>query len=74
MSAHAVKSEIAGTVIEVCVAPGALVSEGDTLIILDSMTMEIPVIAERSGVVEAVLVEVGAPVSEGEAVINLQVK
>ena len=52
-----VRSEIAGSVWKIEVAVGDRVDEGDTVVILESMKMEMPVEAEDSGVVKAIAVE-----------------
>jgi len=51
-----IKSEVAGTVWKIEVAAGAKVAAGDTLLILESMKMEIPVEAPRDGTVREILV------------------
>jgi acetyl-CoA carboxylase biotin carboxyl carrier protein len=59
-------------VIEVLVAVGAPVTEGDELVVVESMKMEIPVIAERAGTVVQLHVAVGAVVSEGGVLVTLR--
>jgi acetyl-CoA carboxylase biotin carboxyl carrier protein len=54
------------------VAPGDEIDEGDTVVILESMKMEMPVEAEDAGVVKEVLVEEGQSVSEGDALVVLE--
>jgi len=71
MAVHQVVSEIAGTVWEIRVGPGDKVEAGDEILVLESMKMEIPVLAETSGTVQALLVEQGASVSEGQAVASI---
>ncbi|MEE3101176.1 MAG: acetyl-CoA carboxylase biotin carboxyl carrier protein subunit, partial [Pseudomonadota bacterium] len=44
-----VASEVAGTVLEISAAPGAVLAEGDQIMVLESMKMEIPVLAETAG-------------------------
>ncbi len=66
-----VRSEIAGSVWKIEVAPGARVGTGYVLLILESMKMEIPVEAPQAGVVEAVLVAEGATVKEGQPLVTL---
>jgi biotin carboxyl carrier protein len=66
-----IRSEIPATVWEVKVAAGDLVDEGDELIVLESMKMEIPVLAPRAGLVRAVLVAPEDRVSEGDALAEL---
>src|SRR4051812_39709409 len=51
---------------------GDTVEEGDTVVILESMKMEMPVEAEDEGTVRAILVEEGQSVSEGDALVELE--
>lgn len=71
MGTNSIVSEIAGTVWEVRVKPGDRVEVGDEIIIIESMKMEIPVLAEDSGVIDQVLVEKGTLVAEGQAVASI---
>jgi acetyl-CoA carboxylase biotin carboxyl carrier protein len=66
-----VKSEIAGSVWKIEVAVGDTVAEDDTLIILESMKMEIPLLAPRSGVVMEILVTEGERLAEGDIAVVL---
>lgn len=66
-----VRSEIAGSVWKIEVAVGDTVAEDDPLIILESMKMEIPLLAPRSGVVREILVAEGEPIAEGEVAVIL---
>ncbi len=66
-----VRAPMAGTVFEVLVAVGDTVAEGDELIILESMKMEIPVEAVEGGTVSAVAVEPGQPVQENDLLLSL---
>jgi acetyl-CoA carboxylase biotin carboxyl carrier protein len=54
------------------VAVGDHVDEGDTVVILESMKMEMPVEAEDEGTVSKVLVEEGQTVSEGDPLVELE--
>jgi acetyl-CoA carboxylase biotin carboxyl carrier protein len=67
-----VRAEMVANVWRVVVAEGDQVSEGDTLVILESMKMEIPVLAEESGTVTKLHVAEGDVVQEDDliAVIN----
>ncbi len=60
-------------VMSVSVAPGDQVAVGDTVALLESMKMEIPVIAERAGTVPAVKVATGDVVQEGDVLLALAV-
>ena len=63
-----VEAEMVANVWKVLVAPGATVAEGDTLVILESMKMEIPVEAPVAGTVSAVNVDEGGVVQEGDII------
>jgi biotin carboxyl carrier protein len=63
-----VEAEMVANVWKVLVAPGTTVTEGDTLVILESMKMEIPVVAPQTGTVRAVNVVEGGVVQEGDVI------
>ena len=63
-----VEAEMVANVWKVLVAPGAAVAEGDTLVILESMKMEIPVVAPQAGTITAVNVIEGGVVQEGDVI------
>ncbi len=63
-----IKAPMAGKIIDVKVNPGDAVSEGDEVIILEAMKMELPVVAEASGTVKEVNCNKGDGV-EAEAVL-----
>ena len=67
-----IKAHITGVVFQVVANPGDAVQEGDPVIVLESMKMEIPVEAPRSGRVQAIRVEEGQTVQEGEVVATLE--
>jgi len=66
-----IKSEITGTVWKLVSKPGDRVESGDTLIIVESMKMEIPVITEDPGTVKEIRVKEKEPVAEGQVVAIL---
>ena len=68
---HKVRSEITGSVWKLEVAVGQSVSEGDTLVIVESMKMEIPISAPAAGVVRDILIAEGEPVADDQVVIHL---
>jgi acetyl-CoA carboxylase biotin carboxyl carrier protein len=67
-----VEAHITGTVWKVEVEVGDSVGEGDTVVVLESMKMEMPVEAEDSGVVREILVQEGQSVSEGDPLVVLE--
>ena len=67
-----VEAHITGTVWKIEVNVGDTVEEGDTVVILESMKMEMPVEAEDAGVVKEVKVEEGESVSEGDTLVVLE--
>ena len=69
--AHTVHAEMVASVHSVAVAVGELIDAGATLVVLESMKMEIPVLAEFPGTVLEVLVAVGDVVQEGDALVSL---
>ena len=64
-------SEITGSVWKVEVQPGASVEAGQTLLIVESMKMEIPVESPASGTVREVLVAEGEAVQDGQWLVTL---
>lgn len=68
---HKVRSDITGSVWKVEVAVGQSVAEGDTLVIVESMKMEIPISAPAAGVIAEIFVAEGEPVADDQVVIHL---
>jgi biotin carboxyl carrier protein len=66
-----VRAEMVANVWKVVAAEGAEVSDGDTLVILESMKMEIPVIAEVDGKVSKLAVQEGGLVQEGDLIAEI---
>ena len=68
-----IESDVTGTVWKIEVKEGNVVAEGDTLIILESMKMEIPVLASDAGKVVEIFVDEEESVSEGQVVVIIEV-
>jgi biotin carboxyl carrier protein len=66
--ADEVRAEMVANVWKVVVTEGDAVADGDTLVILESMKMEIPVIAESDGLVTKLAVAEGDVVQEGDLI------
>ena len=66
-----VKAELVGTVWKVLVKAGDSVSEDQELIILESMKMEIPIVAPRAGTVQEVKVNENDVVAENQVLVVL---
>ena len=66
-----VVAEMVANVLKVSVAAGDRVAVGDAVILLESMKMEIPVLAEHGGTVAAVKVGEGDVVQEGDVLVTI---
>jgi acetyl-CoA carboxylase biotin carboxyl carrier protein len=66
--AQTIRAEMVASVHSVLMAEGDTVVIGDTLVILESMKMEIPVLAEEAGVIGEISVAVGDVVREGDII------
>ncbi len=66
--AEDVVAEIVASVLEVSAAAGQRVDVGDTLVLLESMKMEIPVLAEEPGTLAEVKVRVGDVIQAGDVI------
>lgn len=64
-------SEVAGVVLALTAAPGARLAEGDEILLLESMKMEIPLLAPRAGALTLLVAE-GEAVSEGQPLARLR--
>ena len=69
--AEEVRAEMVANVYKVLVAEGDTVEDGDTLVILESMKMEIPVSVEVDGTVSKIAVEEGTVVQEGDLIAEI---
>ena len=70
--ATTVRAHIAGTVWKIEVAAGDSVAEGQTVVILESMKMEMPVEASGAGLVKTIHVSQGQAVAEGAPLVDLE--
>jgi len=70
--ADEIRAEMVANVWKVVATPGAEVEEGDTLVILESMKMEIPVLAESDGTVAQIAVNEGDVVQEGDLIAVIE--
>ena len=66
-----VEAHITGTVWKIEVKVGDSIAEGDTIVIIESMKMEMPVEAEDAGTVKEILCKEGQAVNEGDALVVL---
>lgn len=67
-----IKAHITGTVWKIEVSVGDDVSEGDVIVILESMKMEMPVETDDDGTVKAIKVEEGQSVAEGDVLAVIE--
>lgn len=68
---HLIRSPITGVVLSLEVSEGESVDTGTTLLMVESMKVEIPVPSDRVGQVSRIAVDVGASISEGDVVVEL---
>ncbi|MGH3201067.1 MAG: biotin/lipoyl-binding carrier protein [Streptosporangiaceae bacterium] len=66
-----IRAEMVANVWKVVAAQGDHVDDGDTLVILESMKMEIPVLAESTGTITTLHVAEGDVVQEGDLIAEL---
>lgn len=69
--ATSVRAHITGTVWKIEVRPGDAVTEGQTLVILESMKMEMPVESPVAGTVTTIAAREGASVEEGAVLLEI---
>ncbi|MGA0333893.1 MAG: urea carboxylase, partial [Kiritimatiellia bacterium] len=69
---EAAASPVAGSIWKLNVEEGQTVTAGDVLIIVESMKMEIPVVAETDGVIQKVYCSVGAPVKADQILLSIR--
>lgn len=65
------RTEVTGSVWKIVSEVGQKVEAGDTIMIIESMKMEIPVLVDEAGTIQKFLVEEKAPVTEGQVVAVL---
>jgi len=70
--ADEIRAEMVANVWKIVASVGDEVSDGDTLVILESMKMEIPVVAEADGVVRQIAVNEGDVVQEGDLIAVIE--
>lgn len=67
-----VRAEMVANVWKVLVSEGDQVEDGDTLVILESMKMEIPVLAEDAGTISTLKVAEGDVIQEGDLIAVIE--
>lgn len=67
-----VTAPMAGSVWKICVSVGDVVKEGEEVIVLESMKMEIPITVEKGGTIEKIVVSEGDLVKDGDILIKIR--
>jgi urea carboxylase len=70
-AAHAITAEISGNVWKILVAEGAMVTAGETLVVLEAMKMEFPVTAPIAGIVKGIHCRAGRSVDAGALLVTI---
>ncbi|MCC8141805.1 MAG: acetyl-CoA carboxylase biotin carboxyl carrier protein subunit [Lachnospiraceae bacterium] len=66
-----IEAGAAGKVVDIVASPGASVAKGDTVVILEVMKMETPVVAPEDGIVASIEVTKGQSVAAGELLATM---
>lgn len=72
MAKKRILAEVAGKVLRIEAPVGTKVADGDTILLLECMKMEIPLLAPGPGNIAEVLVGEGDSVAEGQAIATLE--
>ncbi|MBU2532369.1 MAG: acetyl-CoA carboxylase biotin carboxyl carrier protein subunit [Alphaproteobacteria bacterium] len=72
MATTKVVTDVAGNVWKIVAKVGDRLAEDETIMIMEAMKMEIPVVAPKDGVLAELLVDEGEALTEGEAVATLE--
>ena len=67
-----IKIQMAGNLWKIHVKPGDVIEEGQEVVILESMKMEIPIISEEAGTVMKINVQEGDFVNEGDVLLEIE--
>ena len=71
-SGDALTSPMQGTIVKIAVAEGAVVAEGDVVVVLEAMKMKQPITAHKAGTVTSLAAEVGQTVTSGAVICELK--
>ncbi|WP_433425826.1 acetyl/propionyl/methylcrotonyl-CoA carboxylase subunit alpha [Microtetraspora malaysiensis] len=71
-SGDALTSPMQGTIVKVAVEDGAVVTEGDVIVVLEAMKMEQPLTAHKAGTVTGLSAQVGAGVTAGSTICEIK--
>lgn len=71
MTARTIRAEVAGTIIAVERQPGDAVGADDVILVMESMKMEMPILAPKDGVVSEILVAEGDTVVEDQPLARI---
>ncbi|WP_433357241.1 acetyl/propionyl/methylcrotonyl-CoA carboxylase subunit alpha [Microtetraspora malaysiensis] len=71
-SGDALTSPMQGTIVKVAVEDGAVVAEGDVIVVLEAMKMEQPLTAHKAGTVTGLSAQVGAGVTAGSTICEIK--
>lgn len=70
--AEEIRAEVVANVLKVVATKGTVLADGDTVVLLESMKMEIPVVTEGAGTLASLVVSEGDVVQEGDLIAVLE--
>lgn len=65
-------TEVAGRICALAAEPGRQVNEGDDIVLVEAMKMEIPIPAPASGTLKSILVKIDDVVAEGQVIATIE--
>lgn len=68
----AIKSDMAGTLLELKVTAGQKVKSGDELAVMESMKMEVPIVSPANGEISTIHKKAGDFVNAGETILEIK--
>jgi biotin carboxyl carrier protein len=72
MAEISIKADVAGRICLLATSVGATVNEGDEIVVVEAMKMEIPLPSPTSGKIKSIMVSVDDVVTEGQTLVIVE--